>query len=89
MSTYNIPFLILKRKSPKIIPNLQLLGLFQGTQERVENSRSQRVISVRATKFLLNSKNGKSDGRFKGKPFCLPFSRNFNFDVYVSKIMHL
>ena len=28
--------------------------LFQGTQERVRNSRSERAISVRATEGLLN-----------------------------------
>ena len=33
-----------KEKSPYIFPNLQLWGLFQGTQERVRNSRGKRAI---------------------------------------------
>ena len=39
MSTHNIPFSIYTRKSVLIIPNLQLLDSFQGTQRRVRNSR--------------------------------------------------
>ena len=42
-----------KRKSPLIIPNLQLWDFFQGTQERVRNSRSKRAISVQTTEILL------------------------------------
>ena len=42
-----------KRKLPKIIPNLQLWDFFQGTQERVRNSRGKQAISVRATEGLL------------------------------------
>ena len=42
------------RKTPQIIPNLQQLwDFFQGTQERVRNSRGKRAISVRATVDLL------------------------------------
>ena len=29
------------------------MGFFQGTQERVQNSRGRRAISVRATEVLL------------------------------------
>ena len=53
MSTHNISFSISKLKSPKIFPNLQLLDFFQGTQERVRNSRGTRAISVRTTESLL------------------------------------
>ena len=53
MSKHNIPFSILKRKSHKIIQNLQPKEFFLGTQERVRNSRGKRAISVRATEVLL------------------------------------
>ena len=53
MSAHNIPFLTYKRKSPLIIPNLQLWDSFQGAQEQVRNSRSKRAISVRASRVLL------------------------------------
>ena len=53
MKTHNIPFSIQKRKSPEIIPNLQLSNFFQGTQERVRNSCSKQAISVRAIEVLL------------------------------------
>ena len=33
--------------------NLQQGDFFQGTQERVRNSRGKRAISVRATEILL------------------------------------
>ena len=46
MSTHNIPFLNIKRKSSQIISNLQLWDLFQGTQERGRNIHGKRVISV-------------------------------------------
>ena len=52
MSTHNIPFLNIKRKSSYIIPNLQLWDLFQGTQDRVRNIRGKRAISVRAIEAL-------------------------------------
>ena len=52
MSTHSIPFSILK-KSPKLIPNVQLWDFFQGTQERVRNSHGKRAISVQATEILL------------------------------------
>ena len=35
------------------MPNLQLWELFQGTQERVRNSRGKRAICVRAIEVLL------------------------------------
>ena len=47
MSTHNIP------KTPLIIPNLQLWGFFQGTQEQARNSHGKRAISVRAIEVLL------------------------------------
>ena len=53
MSTLNIPFSIDKRKSPIIIPDLQLWDFFQGTQEQVRNSHGKRAISVRADEGLL------------------------------------
>ena len=54
MSTHNIPFSIKKkRKTPWIIPNLQLWDILLGTQKRVRNSRGKRAISVRATEDLL------------------------------------
>ena len=53
MSAQNIPFSLYKRKSPKIIPNLQIWDFFQGTQERVRNSRGKRATSVRGTEVLL------------------------------------
>ena len=37
--------------------NLQLWDFFQGTQERVQNSRGKRVSSVRATEGLLYNIN--------------------------------
>ena len=42
-----------KEKHHKIIPNLQLWDFFQGTPERVRNSRGKRAISVRAIEVLL------------------------------------
>ena len=42
-----------KESHPKLIQNLQLWDLFQGTQEGVRNSRIKRAISVRATEVLL------------------------------------
>ena len=34
------------------------MGFFQGTEERVRNSRGRRVISVRATEVLLYASKG-------------------------------
>ena len=42
----NIPFSVYKRNSALIILNMQLWAFFQGTNERVRNSRGKRVISV-------------------------------------------
>ena len=53
MSTHNIPFSIYKKEFPLIYPKFAALGCFQGTQERVRNSRGKRAISVRATEGLL------------------------------------
>ena len=47
-----------KKKTALIIPNLQLWAFFQGTQERVRNSRGKQAISVRAIEVLLYT--GKS-----------------------------
>ena len=49
MSKDNIPLAILKY----IILNLQLWAFFQGTQERVPNSRGKQAINVRANEGLL------------------------------------
>ena len=55
MSTYNIPFLISKRKSPyKFIQSLQLCHFsMRFMYTLVLNSRGKRAISVRATEVLL------------------------------------
>ena len=53
MRTHNIPFSIC---SQKIILNYlksAAMRYFQGTQERVRNSRGKRAISVRAIEVLL------------------------------------
>ena len=48
MSTHNIyNFQYKKENHPKLS-----MGFFQGTQERVRNSRGKRAISVRATDSL-------------------------------------
>ena len=50
MSTHNITFQKVKKNNLKLI----ILSLpFQGTKERVRNSRGRRAISVRATEVLL------------------------------------
>ena len=41
-------FISIKRKSPEIIPNTIVSGAIR-TQDRVQNSRGKRDISVRAT----------------------------------------
>ena len=44
----------IKRKITLNYPKSAAMGfLFQGTQERVQNSRGKRAISVRATEVLL------------------------------------
>ena len=54
MSTHNIPFFEhIKKKITLNFPNLQPRDYFQGTQERVRNSRGKLAISVRATEVLL------------------------------------
>ena len=42
----------IKKKITLIIPNLQQSDFFQGTQERVRNSRGKRASSVRAIGLL-------------------------------------
>ena len=53
MSAHNIPFSLYKKKITLIIPNLQSVDFFLGTQERVRNSRGKRAISVRAIEVRL------------------------------------
>ena len=55
MSIHIIPFSIKKRKKEKKITlnYLKPMRFFQGTQERVRNSRGKRPISVRAPEILL------------------------------------
>ena len=55
MSTHNIPFSIKKENHPKLSQICSYRILFQGSQERVRNSRGKRAISVRATEVLLYS----------------------------------
>ena len=52
MSTHNIPFLRSKRKSPYIIPNLQL-RVFVPRISRTSSKHGKRAISVRAIEVLL------------------------------------
>ena len=50
------PLSNIKRKSPELIPNTlfsAVIGLFSGTQERVQNSHGKRTISLRASEVLL------------------------------------
>ena len=53
MSTHNIQFLLLKKKITLNYPKSEVMGIFQGTQKRVRNSRGKRGISVRAFEVLL------------------------------------
>ena len=48
-------FNIKEERNPLNHPESAAMGFFQGTQERVRNSRGKRAISVRATEFLLYS----------------------------------
>ena len=43
----------IKRKITLNYPKSTAMGFFQGTEERVQNSRGRRAISVRATEVLL------------------------------------
>ena len=43
----------MNKKNTLIYPKSAATGFFQGTQERVLNSRGKRAISVRATEVLL------------------------------------
>ena len=54
MSTHNIPFFNMKKKNTLNYPKSAAIRIFfQGTQERVRNSRGKRAISVRAIEVLL------------------------------------
>ena len=53
MSIHNIPFLNVKDEIILNHPKSAAMGLFQGTQERVRNSRGKRAISVRAIEVPL------------------------------------
>ena len=53
MSTHNIPFSIIKKKITVNYSKSAAMGFFQGTQERVRDSRGKRAISVRAIEVLL------------------------------------
>ena len=55
ISTYTIPFSITKTKICLTYPKSAAMDFFQGTQERVRNSRGKRATSVRATEGLLYS----------------------------------
>ena len=46
-------FNIKKKNNPNYPKSVAMGFLFQGTQERVRNSRGKRAISVRATEVLL------------------------------------
>ena len=43
----------IKKKITLNYPKSAAVGFFQGTEERVRNSRGRRAISVRATEVLL------------------------------------
>ena len=51
----------IKRKFIRNYPKSAGMGFFQGTQERVRNSRGKRAISVRAIEVLLYNKNTSLD----------------------------
>ena len=53
MSTHNIPFPNMKKKNHPKFSQICSYGIFQGTQEPVQNSRRTRAISVRAIEVLL------------------------------------
>ena len=53
MSTHNIPFSIYRRKINLNYPKSAVVGFFQGTQERIRNSRGRQAIRVRAIEDLL------------------------------------
>ena len=53
MSTHNLPFQYKKENHPKLLETCSYRILFEGSQERVRNSRGKRAISVRATEVLL------------------------------------
>ena len=55
MNAHNIPILIYNKKKKITLnyPKSAAMVIFQGTQERVRNSRGKRAVSVRATEGLL------------------------------------
>ena len=59
MSTHKIPFsiYIYKKKNHTKFPKSASKRFFLGTQEGVRNSRSKRVITVRAIEVLLYNVN--------------------------------
>ena len=55
MSTQNIHFYV-KKKTTLNYPKPAVMIFFQGTRERVRNSRGKLAISIRATEGLLYQK---------------------------------
>ena len=53
MTIHNIPFVNMNKKNSIHYPKSAAMACFQGTQERVRNSRDTRAISVRAIEVLL------------------------------------
>ena len=53
MRAHTIPFSICKGKIPLNYPKSAAMGFFQGTQDRVRNSRGKRAFGVRAIEVLL------------------------------------
>ena len=54
MNTHNIPFSIKRKENHTKLSQIFRQGFFfLGIQERVQNSRGKRAISVRATEVLL------------------------------------
>ena len=53
MGIHNIPFFHIKKKITINYPKATAFRFFQGTQERVRNSRGKRAISVRATEVVM------------------------------------
>ena len=61
MSTHNIPFSIWKKHLK--LSQIRSCGIFfEGTEERVRNSRGKRAISVRAIEVLLYLTRKETDG---------------------------
>ena len=88
MSTHNIPLSIIRRKSPLIIPNIIMSAamgfFFQGTPERVRNSRGKHVISARATGGLLYF---LSKTLIKMKPNCTRSRHGLGEGKFIEKVI--